>query len=110
MTAHPAHEAHDAERGDDWQLRVADRVTAWAGSMSCIWAHGVAFVLWIVCVGEVLRGDPYPFGMLTMVVSLEAIFLSTFVMIGQNRQEARNRLQAAHDHELLARIAERLDG
>lgn len=94
---HPAlKQAHD-ERMESRSLRVADSITAFAGSMTFVYIHIVFFAMWIVALGYVLRGDPYPFGLLTLVVSLEAIFLSTFVMIGQNRASYMASAKAEHD-------------
>lgn len=90
-TRHPGHLEVERQRAADLQLRIADRVTAFAGSMSFVYLHAVAFAVWMVLV-EV---DPWP--KLTLVVSLEAIFLSTFVMIGQNRQSAFQQAKADHD-------------
>jgi uncharacterized membrane protein len=78
-------------------LRVADAITSFAGSMTFVYIHVVFFAAWIIALGYLLKGDPYPFGLLTLVVSLEAIFLSTFVMIGQNRQSAFQQAKADHD-------------
>lgn len=68
--------------------RVADRITRFCGSMPFVWVHVTWFVVWIV--GNTALPlkpiDPYPFSFLTLVVSLEAIFLSTFIMISENRQ------------------------
>lgn len=65
-------------------------MTAWSGSIGFFYAHVVWFGLWVILNGGLIPGlapfDPYPFGLLTMIVSLEAIFLSTFVLISQNRQ------------------------
>lgn len=87
---------HLEKRAADWQLRVADQITAFAGSMTFVYIHGVIFLLWIV-IGELTGFDAFPFGFLTLIVSLEAIFLSTFVMIGQNRQAAFSQAKADHD-------------
>ncbi len=61
------------------------------------------FFIWVALnvglFGEAARFDPFPFGLLTMIVSLEAIFLSTFVMVSQNRQAARSDLRAELDFE-----------
>ncbi len=71
------------------QDRIADRITAFFGSMTFVYLHVVWFTLWIV---DNLGGfgltifDPFPFGLLTLIVSLEAIFLATFVLLSQNRQ------------------------
>ena len=88
---HPVVERHDAERLDDIQLRIADSITAFAGSMACIYLHAAAFALWM------LLAERQPWPTLTLVVSLEAIFLSTFVLIGQNRQARFQREKADHD-------------
>jgi uncharacterized membrane protein len=67
---------------------IADRVTAFAGSMVSVAIHGTAFGGWILwnCLPGLPKFDPYPFVMLAMTASVEAIFLSTFVLISQNRQ------------------------
>ena len=88
---HPVVVAHKARRAASTQLRVADAITAFAGSMPFVYLHAVAFAIWMVLV----ESDPWP--KLTLVVSLEAIFLSTFVMIGQNRQAAFQQAKADHD-------------
>jgi uncharacterized membrane protein len=79
------------ERGEDVQLKIADAITAYAGSMRFVYAHVVIFAVWMLF----LERSPWP--TLTLVVSLEAIFLSTFVMIGQNRQAAFSQAKADHD-------------
>jgi len=94
---HPALAEVLAERASSWQLRLADRITAFAGAMIFVWIHAVLFGLWIATNGLGLTSDPFPFNFLTMVVSLEAIFLSTFVMIGQNRQAQFAAKKAEHD-------------
>lgn len=78
----------DFERSKSLQDRVADVLTAFSGSMAFVYIHAIWFAVWIA----LNRGwfglkpfDPFPFGLLTMVVSLEAIFLSTFVLVSQNR-------------------------
>ncbi|GGN23600.1 DUF1003 domain-containing protein [Streptomyces fuscichromogenes] len=85
------------------QDRIADAVTAFSGTMTFVYLHAVWFAVWIVCNEGVFgRGaiwDPFPFGLLTMIVSLEAIFLSTFVMVSQNRQAARENVRADLDFE-----------
>ena len=88
---HPIVAAHLEQRASDAQLRVADAITAFAGSMPFVYIHAVAFAVWMLFV----ESDPWP--KLTLVVSLEAIFLSTFVMIGQNRQSAFQQAKADHD-------------
>jgi len=80
-----------AEQSKSWQDHFADKMTSFSGSMLFFYLHAVWFGLWIA-VNLHLFGlpafDPFPFGLLTMIVSLEAIFLSTFVLISQNRQAA----------------------
>ena len=88
---HPVVVEHAAKRAANLQLRVADRITAFAGSMPFVYVHIVAFTVWILFV----ESAPWP--KLTLIVSLEAIFLSTFVMIGQNRQGEFQRAKADHD-------------
>ena len=85
------------------QDRVADAITAFAGTMLFVYLHAFWFAVWIA-LNEGLLGqagifDPYPYGLLTMIVSLEAIFLSTFVMVSQNRQAARENVRADLDFE-----------
>jgi uncharacterized membrane protein len=83
--------------------RVADRITAFAGSLKFVYMHTAWFAVWIVInvglFGAALEFDAFPFGLLTMVVSLEAIFLATFVMVSQNRQAARSDLRSDLDFE-----------
>jgi len=90
---HPALVAHKNRRRADTQLRIADAITTFAGSMRFVYIHAVVFVLWMLFV----ESDPWP--KLTLVVSLEAIFLSTFVMIGQNRQAAFQQVKADADYK-----------
>ena len=84
LEANPAVVQHAKERARSLQNRLADRITAFAGSMSFVYIHLAWFGCWIG-----LRAEKYPFGLLTMIVSLEAIFLSTFVLISQNRADAK---------------------
>ena len=88
---HPGIQHYLDQRATDVQARVADSITAFAGSMAFVYLHVVVFTVWMV-LGE---GTPWP--TLTLAVSLEAIFLSTFVMIGQNRQAAVQQAKADHD-------------
>ena len=94
---HPAVVDVLAERANSWQLRLADRITAFAGAMIFVWIHAALFGLWIGTNGLGITNDPFPYAFLTMIVSLEAIFLSTFVMIGQNRQAQFAGKKAEHD-------------
>ncbi|MCE9607420.1 MAG: DUF1003 domain-containing protein [Planctomycetia bacterium] len=81
----------EAEGRKSLQERGADWITRFSGSMTFVYLHAAWFAVWIV-VNLGLAGlptfDPYPFGLLTLIVSLEAIFLSTFVLLSQNRQAA----------------------
>jgi len=85
------------------QDRVADTITNFAGSLNFVYIHTVWFGIWIAInvglIGASLKFDKFPFGLLTMIVSLEAIFLSTFVMVSQNRQAARADVRAEIDFE-----------
>src|SRR5690349_5721495 len=85
----PALVKHAEKRAENAQNRVADRITAFSGSMLFVYIHMLWFGLWIG-----LGVEKYPFGLLTMIVSLEAIFLSTFVMISQNRADAKRQVIA----------------
>jgi uncharacterized membrane protein len=85
----PALLKHEQERADAAQNRVADRITAFSGSMLFVYIHIIWFGCWIG-----FGVEDYPFGLLTMIVSLEAIFLSTFVMISQNRADAKRQVIA----------------
>ena len=93
---HPALVELAHERGKSIQNRIADAITRFAGSMWFVYLHLAWFTVWIVA-----RVERYPFGLLTMVVSLEAIFLSTFVMITQNRQDETRKLLADREWQLV---------
>jgi uncharacterized membrane protein len=82
------------------QDRVSDRITQFSGSMLFVYVHVVWFAAWIV-VNELVPNsfDPFPFGLLTLIVSLQAIFLSTFVLISQNRETMRAELRSELDFE-----------
>jgi uncharacterized membrane protein len=91
---HPAILVVAQQRSADLQLRLADQITAFAGSMRFVYLHIVGFAVWMLFV----ESSPWP--TLTLIVSLEAIFLSTFVMIGQNRQAAFQQAKDDHDFEV----------
>jgi uncharacterized membrane protein len=87
----PALLEREKKRADARQNRIADKITAFSGSMLFVYIH----ILWFGCwIG--FGVEDYPYGLLTMIVSLEAIFLSTFVMISQNRADARRQVIADH--------------
>jgi uncharacterized membrane protein len=85
----PALVKHAEYRASALQNRIADAITRFAGSMMFVYFHIGWFAAWII-----LGIEGYPFGLLTMIVSLEAIFLSTFVMISQNRADAKRQILA----------------
>ena len=93
---HPVLTKSAEERSKSLQNRVADAITAFAGSMPFVYLHVVWFAAWIG-----FRVENYPFGLLTMIVSLEAIFLSTFVMISQNRADLKRESLAEHQWQLV---------
>jgi len=88
---HPVVTKDLEKRANDLQLKVAAGITAFAGSMMFVYAHIIVFAIWMIFV------EKKPWNTLTLIVSLEAIFLSTFVMIGQNRQSAFAQAKADHD-------------
>ena len=92
LPQHPVVLEEQAQRAANIQLRIADWITSFAGSMNFVYLHIVLFTVWMLFI----ESKPWP--MLTLVVSLEAIFLSTFVMIGQNRQAAFQQAKADHDY------------
>jgi len=78
--------------------KMAEKITALSGSMPFIYFHVVWFGSWIAinhgfAVPYISPFDPFPYGLLTMIVSLEAIFLSTFIMVAQNRQALRDQVR-----------------
>jgi uncharacterized membrane protein len=85
----PALVEHAEQRAANLQARVADTITKFAGSMAFVYVHVAWFAIWIG-----LAVEKFPFGLLTMIVSLEAIFLSTFVMISQNRADEKRQILA----------------
>jgi uncharacterized membrane protein len=84
------------QRDQSVQNRIADLITRFAGSMPFVYVHIVWFSMWVG-----LHVEKFPYGLLTMLVSLEAIFLSTFVMISQNRADERRQALADHQWDLV---------
>jgi CRP/FNR family transcriptional regulator, cyclic AMP receptor protein len=83
--------------------RVADWIAWFSGSMPFLIINGAWFAIWILINTLPLgfnKFDPYPFGLLTMIVSLEAIFLSCFVLVSQNRQAEKDRVRADIEYEV----------
>ena len=89
LEPNPALVQQARERAESVQNRIADGITDFAGSMRFVYLHVLWFGSWII-----FRVEHYPYGLLTMIVSLEAIFLSTFVMISQNRADAKRQVVA----------------
>jgi Protein of unknown function (DUF1003) len=87
----PALLKHADQRRQHLENRIADQITRFAGSMLFVYLHIIWFASWII-----LGVEDYPYGLLTMIVSLEAIFLSTFVMISQNRADEKRQVLADH--------------
>ena len=88
---HPALAEHARERAQHIENRIADRITAYAGSMRFVYLSIVLFAVWML----LIEGSPWP--TLTLIVSLEAIFLSTFVMISQNRADEKRQVLATQE-------------
>jgi uncharacterized membrane protein len=93
----PFRTLRNAERNRE--QRLADMITHFSGTMTFVGLHALWFAAWIVY--NVSSGHPFdrfPFGLLTLIVSLEAIFLSTFVLISQNEQGKRDDKREMNDH------------
>jgi uncharacterized membrane protein len=88
---HSRNRIHDPRTFGD---RASDAITGFVGSWRFVGIHAAWFLLWIL-----LHAEPFPFGLLTLLVSLEAIFLSTFVMMSQNRSAAKDHLRDDHEAE-----------
>jgi uncharacterized membrane protein len=91
LPVNPALLRHADQRRQNLENRIADQITRFAGSMLFVYLHIIWFAAWIL-----LGVEHYPYGLLTMIVSLEAIFLSTFVMISQNRADEKRQVLADH--------------
>ena len=92
---HPALVEHAQQRAEHLQNRIADRITRYAGSMHFVYLHIALFAVWMI----LIEGSPWP--TLTLIVSLEAIFLSTFVMISQNRADEKRAALAEHQWQIV---------
>jgi uncharacterized membrane protein len=103
VKVHTRNEAAQVRAARTVSDAVADGITAFSGSLRFVYLHMGWFAFWIIAnaglFGAGLVYDRYPYGLLTMIVSLEAIFLSTFVMISQNRQAARADVRSELDFE-----------
>src|SRR3982750_315646 len=117
---------HKALAASSWSARVSDAISRFAGSLWFVLCHLTVFVAWAAwnaAAPEHLRFDPYPYGLLTFIVSLEGVLIATFVLITQNRMAAqsdrRDHLNLQVDLlaeqemtlmlRMLRRISERLD-
>lgn len=94
--SNPALRQHAKERTQHLENRIADAITQFAGSMPFVYLHILWFASWII-----LGVEDYPFGLLTMIVSLEAIFLSTFILISQNRADERRQVVADQQWQMV---------
>jgi uncharacterized membrane protein len=92
----PALAQHARERAQSIENRIADRITAFSGSMRFVYLHMLWFGSWIG-----FGVEKYPYGLLTMIVSLEAIFLSTFLLISQNRADAKRQVIADSQYQMV---------
>src|SRR3954465_14299600 len=82
-----------AVAASSWSARVSDAISRFAGSLWFVLCHLTAFAawaLWNAVAPQDLRFDPYPYGLLTFIVSLEGVLISTFVLIKQNRMAAQS--------------------
>jgi uncharacterized membrane protein len=93
-----------ASEHESFEQRVSDAITSFCGKMLFVYVHIVAFTVWIATKG--FGHDSFPFNFLTMAVSLEAIFLSTFILISQNRQQAQ---ADAHNQMVQDRLQQMLN-
>ena len=95
------------------QDKIADKITTFAGSMKFVYAHSLWFGLWVLInlglLGAGLQFDKFPFGLLTLIVSLEAIFLSTFVMISQNIQASAAEIRSELDYQTNIKAEKEID-
>ncbi len=93
--------------------KAADKITSFAGTMHFVYIHSAWFIIWIIInlglLGAGLVFDKFPFGLLTLIVSLEAIFLSTFVMISQNRQAQASEIRSELDYQVNVKAEKEID-
>lgn len=92
------------EKRKKWYDHISDWITAFCGSMAFVFLHVLWFGFWIIAnmgrIPNVPVFDPFPYGLLTMVVSLEAILLATFILISQNRAGGRSELRSEYDYQV----------
>ena len=110
----------ETEDSRTWVLKTADWIAEFAGSIPFLLIHVGVFAFWLTVnwlhVPGIPQFDPYPFGFLTLAVSLEAIFLSVFVLLSQSRQAAKDRVHADIEYDInlkaeleIAHLHEKLD-
>lgn len=104
MPRNPALLQHARERQTKFENRIADAISRFAGSMAFVDISVIWFTLWIA-----IPVEDYPYGLLTMIVSLEAIFLSTFILISQNRADEKRQAVADHHWEIVQRRDEQIE-
>lgn len=103
----------EIRRFKTFEDRAADKITSFAGTMSFVYIHSFWFGFWVLInlglLGAGIEFDKFPFGLLTLIVSLEAIFLSTFVMISQNRQANAAELRSELDYQTDVKAEKEID-
>ena len=104
---------HEIQKLKSLEDQAADKITSFAGTMNFVYLHTTWFLVWILInlgvLGSGLAFDTFPFGLLTLIVSLEAIFLSTFVMISQNRQAKAAELRSELDYQTDVKAEREID-
>lgn len=104
------HEIQKLKKAED---KIADKITSFAGTMNFVYIHSVWFGIWVILniglFGSGIAFDKFPFGLLTLIVSLEAIFLSTFVMISQNRQSHAAEIRSELDYKTDVKAEREID-
>ncbi len=101
--------AKEVAKKSSWSEKLSDKITAFCGSMLFVYMHIVWFVWWVwYNLASSTPFDPYPFGFLTLIVSLEAIVLATFILISQNREGLVNALRGELDYQVDLRSAKTL--
>lgn len=96
--------AKEFDKRKKWHEKLSDLITSFFGSMKFVVFHVLFFAFWITANVEKIPGipvfDPYPFGLLTTIVSLEAIMLSTFILVSQKRSSERAELRSEYDYQV----------
>lgn len=104
---------HEIKKFKTLEDHAADKITSFAGTMTFVYIHSAWFGIWVIInlglLGAGLKFDVFPFGLLTLIVSLEAIFLSTFVMISQNRQAGDAERRSELDYQTDVKAEKEID-